>query len=369
MKINLLIVEDDTAIISEWKQSIALYNIEEEEKKKFDINAEYVDNLVDSSELIKTKKFDAIVIDIRLKSNNQQPNSDGNIIINDAISDTMALIAVCTAEPNIVEIPSYQNELIEIFQKGVAGKSVVSQSIEWLEKKVKLISSVQHIRTGFDKEMATLFSRSIWARWNYWVQNTDTQEINRALTRHMATHLHASFMNEGNQKAHPEEYFFIPPLREQLDTGDIFKNKNGQLAILVTPRCELAQDKHDTFQLITLDDVSDDWTQKVEKISSAKDEGKRKNAQDSLRRFSNHSNNTASCHFIPEIRIDADTTLGPFFARFNKLTSIEKGDAEAVAKLKEERFASLSNEFVPSLVERLGNFFSRIGTPDYSHPE
>ncbi|KFK66612.1 hypothetical protein JS85_25110, partial [Vibrio vulnificus] len=94
----------------------------------------------------------------------------------------------CTAEPNIVEIPSYQNELIEIFQKGLAGKSVVSQSSERLEKKVKLISSVKQIRTGFDKEMATLFYRSIWASWNYWVQNTDTQEINRALTQHMPTH-------------------------------------------------------------------------------------------------------------------------------------------------------------------------------------
>ena len=39
------------------------------------------------------------------------------------------------------------------------------------------------------------------------------------------------------------------------------------------------------------------------------------------------------------------------------------------AELSQRRVATLSNEFVPSLVERLGAYFSRIGTPDYSHPE
>lgn len=43
--------------------------------------------------------------------------------------------------------------------------------------------------------------------------------------------------------------------------------------------------------------------------------------------------------------------------------------AEARSDLSEFRVATLSNEFVPSLVERLGAYFSRIGTPDYSHPE
>ncbi|ENF8746709.1 hypothetical protein ABRI18_000275 [Vibrio fluvialis] len=368
MKIKLLIVEDDSAIIQSWKQSIALYNIDDEESK-FHIDAEYVDSLSKSLESINSQKIDGIVIDIRLKSDDQLPNKDGNRVLEDAISQTMALIAVCTAEPTTVEIPTDQNELIEIFQKGIAGKDVVEQCIKWLESKVNLIASVQHMRADFDKEMATLFSRSIWARWNYWVDNTDPQETNQALTRHMATHLHASFLNEGNQKVHPEEYFFIPPLREQLDTGDIFKNDHGKLTILVTPRCELAQDKHDTFQLITLDDISVEWEQKTHKVVTATDDGKKKGAQDSLRRFANHSNNSASCHFIPEIRLDKDTKLGPFFARFNKLISIDKDDVETVNKLKRERFATLSNEFVPSLVERLGNFFSRIGDPDYSHPE
>lgn len=39
---------------------------------------------------------------------------------------------------------------------------------------------------------------------------------------------------------------------------------------------------------------------------------------------------------------------------------------QAFNELTGLRFASLSPLFIPSLVERFGAYFSRIGTPDYS---
>jgi len=58
---------------------------------------------------------------------------------------------------------------------------------------------------------------------------------------------------------------------------------------------------------------------------------------------------------------------GPLHARFEKIIYIDKNDASQVELYENGKYARLSNEFIPSFVERLGSHFSRIGTPDYSH--
>jgi hypothetical protein len=60
-----------------------------------------------------------------------------------------------------------------------------------------------------------------------------------------------------------------------------------------------------------------------------------------------------------------DEKRGPWFIRFDTIRSLKKTD-ELFVQLKQQRFASITSEFLPSLVERLGNFFSRIGSPDLS---
>lgn len=372
MKITLLIVEDDQAIIQLWKQNIDLYNIED--NKKYNISAKYVDNLSDASELITERKFDVIVIDIRLKNNDRQTNTDGNLVVKEAISRTTSLIAVCTAEPNTVELPKEQSDLIYVFQKGVAGTSIVDQCIEWLESRESLLNTVQNIRSNLEKEMAVLFSRSIWPRWSYWFEDDSLDSACAALTRHMATHLHASFLLDTDLGAHPEEYFFIPPLQEKLDTGDIILQE-GKLEIIVTPRCDMVRSKSETstYQLVTLEDRSEQWGKLLEELAAKKEEGKPKkidSASRNLKKFTNHNGETGG-HFIQSFRLKIDgeeQSFGPFYAQFNQLRSIVRNQ-ENTELLLDKRIASLSNEFVPSLVERLGAYFSRIGTPDYSHPE
>jgi hypothetical protein len=49
--------------------------------------------------------------------------------------------------------------------------------------------------------------------------------------------------------------------------------------------------------------------------------------------------------------------------------SSENNSDESAKRLLTHRIATLSNKFVPSCLERLGAYFSRTGTPDYSHPD
>jgi hypothetical protein len=368
VNLHLLIIEDEQSIIKDWEAKLELYSVESD--PVYNIIPVMVKNLSEAEGVLSTSIFDAAVIDIRLDSKDGHPNKDGNILFKEISETTLAVTAVYTGEPEAVEFEEYQKDFIKVFLKG--GEDIDIDSIlEWLDSKKNMVAAIQKMKNSINIEMAQAFSKSIWPRWNYWLTASDNDQAltESALTRHMATRLHALFLNEGDQKVHPEEYYFIPPLRDELDTGDIFKDEHGKFKLLITPRCELAQDKHETLQFISLEDVSVPWSLKIKKICDATNVEKKRSAEESLRRYSNNNNNSASCHFVPQIRLSETEIVGPFFARFNQLVSIDKTKEEGLELLSKEKFACLSNEFIPSLVERLGSFFSRIGTPDYSHQE
>jgi len=369
-KINILIVEDEREQIEQWDLAISQFNrLAIRKEHHFTFYHEFAENHEAAKEKLRIFSFVTAVVDIRLASGNDFGHLDtsGNEVLRDILNSSICLVAVYTGQHVDAIVSDQERDFIKVIDKSEMTKR---ELLESLVSQKELIDAIIDIKNTFSKSKASFFYSSIWPRWKFWLEEeTTSAENHSALKRHMATHLHASFLNEVNQKAHPEEYFFIPPLREELDTGDMFRYPDGKIKLLITPRCELSQDKHETLQLVRLEDASAEWKVKTDKVTNATNAGKIKSAEDSLRRFSNHNNNSASYHFIPEIRLNETTKIGPFFARFNKLESMDKTEVEEVDNLKLIKFATLSNEFVPSLVERLGNFFSRIGDPDYSHPE
>ncbi|HIE4012687.1 hypothetical protein [Serratia sp. CY33802] len=373
MEMNLLVIEDDIEIVKKWQEALEFYAIED--APTYNINSTFSKTLDEAKRLILHSYFDAIVIDIRLESEDASPNKDGNEILKIVTSSTLSVAAVCTGEPSIVDLNDDHEESVKIFTKGT-GDNISQQIITWLDEKKSMISAIQKMKESFKKEMASIFFKSIWPRWSYWVDEgkSETSFTENALKRHMATHLHASFLNLDNQSVHPEEYFFIPPLQERLDTGDIILSE-GKLEIIVTPRCDMVRMKgtNPTYQLVTLLDKSEQWSEFERNLERARAEGNTKKTDSikkEIKKFTNHNNETTS-HFIQKFRVKTTDTwedYGPYYAQFNLIRSVTRGE-ETEKELLSKRIASLSNEFVPSLVERLGSFFSRIGTPDYSHPE
>lgn len=373
MEINLLIIEDDIEIIKKWQEKLDFYAIED--APAYSINSTFSKTLVEAEKLLSNSYFDAVVIDIRLESEDASPNKDGNEILEIVTSSTLSVAAVCTGEPSIVELHNHHEQSVKIFTKGTEN-SIAQEILTWLDEKKSMISAIQKMRVSFKQEMASIFFKSIWPRWSYWIAEgkVDASFTEKALKRHMATHLHASFLNLDNQSVHPEEYFFIPPLQNRLDTGDIILSKD-KIEIIVTPRCDMVRMKgaNPTYQLVTLLDKSEHWSgleQKLENAKAEKNTKKYDSIISEIKKFTNHNNETTS-HFIQKFRVKTTEgwkDFGPYYAQFNLIRSVSR-EKNTEEELLSKRIASLSNEFVPSLVERLGSFFSRIGTPDYSHPE
>ena len=369
MELDILIIEDEQSIIDDWKEKIDFYSVEEE--RVYTIQATYTKSIVEAKRKLSSMKFHAAVVDIRLESESGKPNDDGNQIFEIITDTTLTVAAVYTGEPEIVSLQRHQEQFAKVFRKGDGD---INEILSWFDERVTMISAINKVQSSFSIEMAKAFSKSIWPRWNHWVseQVSDAASTVAALKRHMATHLHASFLLQEQHGAHPEEYFFIPPLQDSLDTGDIIY-KDGNFEIIVTPRCDMVREKGDcsTYQLVRLEDMSLKWRELESKLRTATLQKKIAQAKTNILKFTNHNGQVGS-HFIQRFRIQlpgdsGENFYGPYYAQFNQLRSIDR-NAKNTKDLLIHRVASLSNEFVPSLVERLGSYFSRIGTPDYSHP-
>lgn len=363
MKLNLLIVEDSKAVLAQWEEKLQFYSVEE--SPKYEIEHKIVTSLSEAKQLLDNTRFDAAVVDIRLDENGKQTDH-GNEILKSLSDNSLTVCAVYTGEPGTEIIKDHQKEFVKVFKKGDGDG--IKNVLSWLDEKLNMVSAIKSMQDSFSKSMAQAFTKSIWPRWSHWLSAEEEPELTKkALTRHMASHLHASFLNEVSA-VHPEEHYFIPPLRDKLDTGDIV-NIEGEHFILVTPRCDLAREENPTFQLVKLKSVQEEWLElhklKLNENASRKNKDK---VEKDIRKLVNHGDRSPKLHFIPQVKLSSNEVLGPFHAQFNFMNCIEASD-KARETLTSQRIATLSNEFVPSLVERLGAYFSRIGTPDYSHPE
>ncbi|WP_136681533.1 hypothetical protein [Neptunomonas sp. XY-337] len=362
MKLNLLIVEDVQPLVENWQEKLAFYAVEDDPVHI--ITPEFVTNLEDAKKAIENTKFDAAVVDIRLDEKGEQTHN-GNEVLAHLSNHSLTVCAVYTGEPGTEVIEDHLKDFVRVFNKGDGDG--IELILEWIDNKADMISAIQTMQKSLNTSMAQAFTKSIWPRWSYWLNaEEDLGMTEQALTRHMATHLHASFLNEVSA-VHPEEHYFIPPLQERLYTGDIVQIESNYF-ILVTPRCDLAHEKNPTFQLVKLMSIQERWLELHAQKANGASNRIKDTASKEIRKLINHGDRSPKLHFIPQIKLSAGEILGPFHAQFNFMNCLE-ANTENRSNLTERRVATLSNEFVPSLVERLGAYFSRIGTPDYSHPE
>lgn len=385
--ISLLIVEDDEKEQKSWSNVIEMFNATVEEQG-YSIRIDMATTAENAIELLSSRRYDAAVVDIRLKQTggHSGPNTDGNMVLATILDSEMAIVALFTGEVGLAEPPAWAGRIVRTFTKGGGEGEGTPAVMKWLSEQVPMILHIKAAQERIRHEMARIFTRSIWPRWKNWVESAPgTNESNElAITRHITSHVYASLLSTKQHGVHPEEWYFVPPLFDTIMTGDIVRNSDNSVEVVITPRCDFSRDdKNETIQLASCKDISEEWNKRCDKISTAKmniavnpkggDAGKLDekliNANDSLRRYAQHNSNSSVFHFLPRMITVDGTSIGPFFVQFDKIRFVPRDSVEAKVTLPSCRIASITSEFLPSLVERLGSFFSRIGTPDYSHPE
>jgi hypothetical protein len=358
-RVNLLVVEDDETSVKSWKQRIEVYNADEQ-ARKFEIFADYVASKDGALELIGKNRYDAAVVDLGLKvqKDGNTHNDEGNDVVDRLASSELAAIAIYTGTPGEAKLDRFRH--IKVIEKGGGLDPIFA----WLDEKSSIIFHMRDAIQTIRRDMASVFHGSIWPRWEYWTRDADNaDDIVPALARHLASHTYAGLLS-GTLKVHSEEHYFVPPLvGKPLLTGDLILRSDGVVEVVITPRCDMHANKTETVQLAECHKIGEPWNKALADSKGADEKAAAKAIGD-LKQMRQHYNKFV-IHFLPPMRDEAGANQGPWFVRFDRIRSVARNSDEE-KDLVGLRFASITSEFLPALVQRLSTFFSRIGTPDLS---
>ena len=391
-EIRLLIVEDDEKETKTWEMQIEQHTAIANDTGGFKLKVTYASTRDDALNLIANSDFDAAIVDLNLATpaGHKEDNADGNEVIETLEKSELAVVVVYTGQPKDA---AYSGPKVKVISKAGPEGDGTKDVLAHLTECAPMILTIRAAEETIKGEMAVLFSKSIWPRWKFWLNGNEEPDaaVTAAVTRHLASHVYAALLAKNGQKALSEEWYFVPPIREGLRTGDLveisdYTKGKFNFGIVITPRCDLADNPgsaKDTYQIAACEDISQIWGKRHgahtaalaakptgEPDAEAVKEWKKKfdQAQSDLRGLVQHRSKS-NCHFLHQMRMADGSSRGPFFIRFDRIMTLDRESDEGKTLAESKPFASVAPEFLPSVVERLGTYFSRIGTPDFSYSE
>ncbi len=350
--LQVLLVEDEDSMIGKWNEAVDAFNADVD-RNGFLIDKLSAKSVQQAQEILATRKLDAVVVDLRLQGEAGvgEDNDDGNKLIRYIGATQPIGVVVYTGQTVQADVSNFPPQ-VQVMDKGGGLDPVFA----WLSSQKDLFLRLRGIRVAVERETAKIFFKSIWPRWERWTKNSDGDALTEALARHVTAHVHDSLLHAAGGAAHAEETYFVPPLKDWLDTGDLLRRDSG-LWIMVTPRCDLAnKGKVATVLLAKCEDISKRWNEI---------DGSTKAGDKELKRIVQHEGSPKQ-HFLPAAVDGAGAQLGPWLVQFHHLEAMGLEAAHRDLTPSHVRIASLAPQFVPSLVERFGAYFSRIGTPNLS---
>jgi len=299
-------------------------------------------------------RVNCAVIDIRIPRGANDTNSladtHGNNVLEKLLIESGIPAVVYSAySAEVSDIVRSSN--ITIHSKTGGGAEKI---LRLLASQKPLMSAMESTRKKMAIESARIFNGSIWKRWqNTWKSVDDKEMIASMITRQIASHV-ADQLGLPPASHHPDEFYIIPPLfSERLDTGDLLR-REGIVYAVVTPRCNLANGITPNYlTLAQCNLMENEWNELKEKFFSGK-----KGEISAATRLRNYAiqNHSLSTHFIPPCDDD-----GPWLVDFRETIAVPSNESNSLIA---GRFASISSQFVPNLVQRYAAYLGRIGQPD-----
>lgn len=348
----ILIAEDDPPTQISWEQDIREYNRDSKAPVRF--VAEYAKTKLEAIQHLSRVRIDCAVIDLRLpvgeKTTDLPFEATGNVVLEKVLVET-AVPAVVYSGYTAEASDLVRNSQIKIIEKKIGGGP---EALRWLAQHEALMSAMASMRKRVEREAARLFSQSIWPRWEKtWNTMTGMQDLAGVITRQVVAHV-AEELSLPPNFHHPEEFYFVPPLvATQLGTGDLLRI-DGEVYVVVTPRCNMARKYPKHLMLGHCAPMKDELEKLREELVSTEKKIKKQAAID-LRNFATQGHAIAT-HFLPPCGED-----GPWLVQFKDIMTVK---SEEAPKLLAGRFASIAPQFVPNLVQRYAAYLGRIGQPD-----
>lgn len=234
---KLIIVEDDSTLIEQYKESIELYN--DDKDLKFDVK--YLSTMEEALNIIDTIKFDGAVIDLKLDSDDVD-KAEGNNIIRTIKKNFRIPVIILTGFKGDLEEDIKENLFTKVVVKGECSiDEVLNHFIELKDNRlIQLLGENGMI----NQYLLEIFWNKIVDEYDYWNKEYEGEKFARVVSRHIINYLFE--MLEMNNDGEFDEYdssevYIIPPIKEHLFTGDIIK-KDEEYYIVLMPACDLANE-------------------------------------------------------------------------------------------------------------------------------
>ena len=347
----LLIAEDDESTIFTWQEDLGEFNANPDRTVTF--RAEIVKDKRSAIALLERLHPDCAIVDLRLPSGDPNDGTGAATSLGNDILETLLLEsgipAVVYSGYTQEASPLVLGSQIKIIGKRGGG---TTEALLWLADHGDLMEAMAATRLSIARESAKLFNRFIWPRWESgWRGNGNQRLLTEVITRQIVSHL-SEGLGAPPRFHHPEEFYFAPALDpDHLGTGDML-NINGDVFVIVTPRCNMAKDTPRFLMLAACQSMGQQWTEIGAKVTDAR---KLESGLKELRRFATQAHATGT-HFLPPFG-----GLGPWLVDFKEIETVASAQAPELLK---QRFASICPSFVPNLIQRFSAYIGRIGQPD-----
>jgi len=347
---RLLVVEDNDQELDICRDTVARYtdekqrNIEIVECKTVKEAFEKLDN-----------SFDGAIIDLRLADQ----GDEGSLVIERIEESHFRIpVAILTGTPDAAN-SDFAN--IGVFKKGDPGAGYADLLDRFWGIHNTGLTRIMGGRGTIEVTLNEVFLKNLLPQRDKWVGygETDSSKTEKALLRHALNHL-LQLLDDDGDRSFPEEMYLFPPLKENIRTGSIVKQRDcNQWFTVMSPACDLV--------------IRADGGFKTERILLTEIEPTLKVTKFATRRCTDISdeviklravcgnNFTHYYHWLPET-----TFFNGGFINFRKLSSYKKKDFE---QMFDKPSIQISPSFAKDVVARFSSYYARQGQPDIENDD
>jgi hypothetical protein len=172
---------------------------------------------------------------------------------------------------------------------------------------------------------------------------------------------------------------FYKLVQDDWEQGDIVRDieygeSSAELAVLITPQCDIVHDKADFLLFILSSEFKDSFQKIIDpnrKLSEDHLKGlielSRNKLFDILNNIIHHLQGATSYRFyyLPEYR-DINISIDHKYLDFQRILTVSR---EILDSWKEKRIANINDPFRSQIMSRYISYVGRIGTPDYEEAQ
>ena len=332
-----MLVEDSASDIVSCENQAAMY------KAQSGVDISFVTSGTFDEAISKyDNSFDGAIIDLKLGDD----IGGGNRVI-ERIKDLNARIPVCVTTGTPANVDDVDGSFIQSYVKGdFEYNEIFSIFTNYYKSGITKIFSA---KGTVEKLLRSIYYESIFLQKEVWFSygEKDPDASERGLLRHTINNmLHR--LDENSDTYFKEEFYIVPPSKNELKTGSIISHDSKKFVIL-TPACDLVpranlngQPKTSHIVLVVIEPQNE----YLKDDTSEKDKNKLKS-----------NNKVLNLHYMP--------SAYDFEGGFINFRNIETKDTITFYDtLKSKCLIQISPFFLKDIISRFSTFYARQGQPD-----